>query len=30
MFANNVFGNGAEMKNSFKTAAVRNAEAVWY
>jgi len=30
MFANNVFSNGAEMKISFKTAAVRNAEAVWY
>ena len=30
MFANNVFNNGAEMKITFKTAAVRNAEAVWY
>jgi hypothetical protein len=30
MFSSNVFTNGAEMKISFKTAAVRNAEAVWY
>ena len=30
MFANNVFTNGAEMKITFKTAAVRNVEAVWY
>jgi len=30
MFAHDVFGNGAEMKVTFKTSAVRNAEAVWY
>ena len=30
MFANDVLGNGAEMKIIFKTSAVRNAEAVWY
>ena len=30
MFAHDVFGNGAEMKITFKTSAVRNAEAVWY
>jgi len=30
MFANDVFGNGAEMKIVFKTSSVRNADAIWY